>query len=154
MFAYKKVTVSLNDSVMGELVALSKAWAEEYTCPAYYANDPGEFVNHDVYLVTDEGEIVAYALGHVYVMEEKHSYNEVGETAFELDEIVVAKAYRNRGIGKTLFRFIEQDVANRVEVIHLVATSFQYERLLHFYIEEVGMTFNHAVLVKRTFFAQ
>lgn len=152
MFAYKKVTVSLKDNVIEELVALSKAWAEEYTCPAYNANDPGEFVNHDVYLVTDEGKVVAYALGHVYVMEEKHTYNEIGETAFELDEIVVAKSYRNRGIGKTLFRFIEQDVSDRVEVIRLVATSFQYERLLHFYVEEVGMTFNHAVLVKRTSF--
>lgn len=150
MLAYKKVTVSLKDNVIEELVSLSKAWAEEYTCPAYNANEPSEFVGHEVYLVTDDGKVVAYALGHVYVIEEKHSYNAAGEKAFELDEIVVEKSYRNRGIGKALFRFVEQDVSDRVEVIRLVATSFQYERLLHFYIEEVGMTFNHAVLVKRT----
>lgn len=93
--------------------------------------------------------IVAYALGNAKVLEERASYNEVGEKAFELDEIYVASAYRDKGIGRALYTFIEEDVCDRVDVIGVIATSYEYGRLLKFYVDDLGMSFNHALLIKR-----
>ena len=36
-----------------------------------------------------------------------------------------------------------------VDVIGVIATSYEYKRLLKFYVEELNMNFNHALLVKR-----
>ena len=138
MIEYKKVRVRAQDCVLDELLRLSKLWANENCCPAYYENDATEYINHDVYLAIDEGIIIAYALGHISVQKEETSFNKIGEKAFELDEIYVVRTHRDKGIGKELYRFLE------------IATSYQYNRLLKFYIEELGLQFNHALLVKRT----
>ena len=149
MIEYNKVKVAENDKYIDDLLMLSKAWADENSCPAYYENEASEFIEHEVYIATDDDRIVAYALGSIRVLEEKTSYNDVGEKAFELDEIYVAADYRNRGIGKALYKFIENDVRDRVDVIGVIATSYEYKRLLKFYIEDLDMRFNHALLVKR-----
>ena len=60
-----------------------------------------------------------------------------------IDEII-------KGIGKSLYRFLEKDIWDSVDVIGVTATSYQYNRLLKFYIEELGLQFNHALLTKRT----
>ncbi len=79
MIEYKKIKVSENDNYIDSLLKLSKAWADENSCPAYYEND----------------------------------------------------------------------VQGRVDVIGVIATSYEYKRLLNFYVEELNMNFNHALLVKR-----
>ena len=53
-------------------------------------------------------------------------------------------------MGKSLYRFLEKDIWDSVDVIGVTATSYQYNRLLKFYIEELGLQFNHALLTKRT----
>ena len=150
MIEYKKVTVRHDDKIMGELLSLSKTWAAERSCPAYYENEPEEFINHSVYIATDYDRIVAYALGNIIELKEKTSYNEIGEKSFELDEIYVASDYRNRGIGKALYKFVEEDVRDKVDVIGVIATSYEYEKLLKFYVKDLDLSFNHALLVKRT----
>lgn len=146
---YKKINVSENDKYLETLLNLSKEWAAEKSCPAYYENERNDIINYEVYIAMDNNQIVAYALGTVKELEEKTSYNEVGEKAFELDEIYVTANYRNKGIGKALYQFIENDVRDRVDVIGVIATSYEYKKLLKFYIEDLNMNFNHALLVKR-----
>ena len=150
MIKYIKINASADDKCMEELLALSKAWAEEHSCPAYYENEAAEFIDHDVYVAADDGRIVAYALGSIKELKEKTSYNEIGEKAFELDELYVDAGYRNRGIGRSLYKFVEADVRDRVDVIGVIAASFDHKRLLRFYVDDLDMTFNHALLVKRT----
>lgn len=150
MIKYKKVKVTAQDPVLDELLRLSEAWADEDCCPAYYKNNPAEFIDKDVYLGVEENCIIGYAFGHISVQKEATSYNKVGEKAFELDEIYIMPTYRNKGIGRELYRFLEKDVQNSVDVIGVIATSYQYNRLLKFYIEELDLQFNHALLVKRT----
>ena len=149
MIEYKKIQVSEDDKYIEELLNLSKAWANEGCCSAYYENEPDEFINHEVYIAIDQERIIAYALGNVRALEEKTSYNTVGEKCFELDEIFVDAKYRNQGIGQDLFRFIEQDVKTRVDLIGTIATSNNYDELLRFYIDELSMEFKHALLIKR-----
>ena len=138
-----------DEAYLAALQELSQAWAEEKSCPAYYANDASEFLEKEAYVAEDDGRVAAYALGHAKELTEKTSYNRVGETAFELDEIYVAKEYRGRGVGKALFRFVEENARGRADVLALIAASYRYGDLLRFYIDELGMTFNHALLVKR-----
>ena len=149
MIEYKKIIVSGKDKYIDELLKLSKAWADENSCPAYYANEPSDFIDREVYIATESNQVVAYAIGDIKVLEEKTSYNDVGEKAFELDELYVDANYRDKGIGKALYKYIESDVFDKVAVIGVIATSYEYKRLLKFYVEELNMNFNHALLVKR-----
>lgn len=149
MIEYKKVKVFDNDKYLEKLLKLSKEWAVEKSCPAYYENNHNEFINNEIYIAVDNNQIVAYALGNVKALEEKTSFNEVGEKAFELDEIYVTASYRDKGVGKALYQFVEDDVCDRVDMIKVIATSYEHKKLLKFYIEDLNMNFNHTLLVKR-----
>lgn len=146
---YKKIIVSENDEYLNTLLKLSKNWADEKICPSYRANTPDALIGCEVYVVEHHNEIIAYALGNIKTLKEKTSYNAIGERVFKLDEIFVSVEYRNKGIGKKLYRFIEADVCTRVDLISVIATSYAYKELLKFYIDELDMEFNHALLVKR-----
>ena len=134
--------------LVDELIALSAEWAGERSCAGYYANDADEYFDKELYVARADGKTVGYALGHIKTLEDKTSYNAVGEKAFELDELFVTEAFRGKGIASALFRFAENDV--NVDVIALTAATKHYKALLKLYIEELGMSFNHALLVKRT----
>ena len=145
-----KENAETNAELLSELAALSTEWASEGSCPGYYANDAEEYFDKELYTARVEGKTVGYALGHIKVLEEKTSYNAVGEKAFELDELFVTAAFRGQGIARALFHFVENDVRDRVDVIGLTAATKHYKQLLKLYIEELGMSFNHALLLKRT----
>ncbi|MBR3298772.1 MAG: GNAT family N-acetyltransferase [Clostridia bacterium] len=148
--AINKENTRENAELLAELAALSTEWAGEGSCAGYYPNDASEYFDKELYIALVDGKTVGYALGHIKVLEEKTSYNSVGEKAFELDELFVTAAFRGRGIARSLFRFAENDVRDRVDVIGLTAATKHYKQLLKLYIEELGMSFNHALLVKRT----
>ncbi len=138
-------------SYLEDLLGLSKAWADEKTCPSYGANERDAFLDTDIYAALDGERIVAYAMGHTRVLEgQTTSYHRAGETAFELDELYVLPDYRAAGVGRALYRFLESAVARQADVIELYAVSYRYKDLLRFYCDELGMSFNHALLVKRT----
>lgn len=145
-----KENAETNAELLSELIALSAEWAGEGSCAGYYANDASEYFDKELYIAPVDGKTVGYALGHIKTLEEKTSYNAVGEKAFELDELFVTAAFRGQGIARALFRFAENDVRGRVDVIGLTAATKHYKQLLKLYIEELGMSFNHALLVKRT----
>lgn len=135
---------------LDQLLSLSRDWAEEKTCPAYYANEEADFLDKDIYVALDGERIVAYAYGEIRELTEATSYNRVGEKAFDLEELYVVPALRDRGVGKALYRFMEEQIRDRVDVIGVTAVSYQYEKLLRFYIRELGFGFKYAQLAKRT----
>lgn len=144
---YKKIVVS-ND-YLNELYNLSKEWYLEKSCPSYSVNNPNYYLDKEIFIALLNNKIIGYSLGKIKELKSKTSYNCIGDKAFELDEMYVSKQYRNKGIGKSLFKFIENYYNNEIDVIKLIATSYEYEKLLKFYIEELGLDFNHALLVKR-----
>ena len=133
-----------------QLLALSRDWAEEKTCPAYYANEEADFLDKDIYIALEGEKIVAYAYGEIKELTEATSYNQIGEKAFDLEELYVIPAWRNRGVGKELYRFLEEQIREQVDVIGVTAVSYQYEKLLRLYIDELGFDFKYAQLAKRT----
>ena len=151
---YDRVKISREDAAtspadLRALLALSLAWAEEGCCPGYSANDPAEYAGKEIRVARREGRIIAYALGHFRTLDQTTSYGRDGERVFELDELYVLPEYRGRGVGQALFRRLEADVRARADVIELIAASRDYAGLMKLYIDELGMTFNHALLVKR-----
>ena len=151
---YGRVEISREDAAANRadlqaLLALSRAWAEEGCCPGYYANGPDEYAGKEIRVARREGQIIAYALGHFRTLDRATSYGSAGEQVFELDELYVLPEYRGQGVGQALFRRLEADVRARADVIELIAASRDYAGLMKFYIDELGMTFNHALLVKR-----
>lgn len=151
---YKQLTIDtekgdIYQNYLMQVLALSKDWANEKTCPSYQASQLEDFYGSELFLVLQQDRVVAYATGNIKVLNEKTSYNVEGEQAFELEELYVKPTFRHQDIGRNLFRFIEKQMIGKVDLIGLTATSYRYPDLLRFYIDELGMTFNHALLIKR-----
>lgn len=152
---YKKIEINKRTSsesdnkYLKQLIALSKEWEKEKCSPSYDANDENYFIDKEVFVAIVGDKIIAYALGEIKILSEKTSYNIVGEKAFDLDELYVSKSYRDQKVGRQLYSYLESYLSSSVDLIGVIATSFKYNELLNFYINELDMNFNHALLVKR-----
>lgn len=137
------------DAYLPQLLELSRIWSEEKTCPSYSANEAEEYEGKIIAAAWEQEKMVGYALGHIRELEEKTSYNQPGEKCFELDEVYVLPAYRSQGVGKFLVEKLTEEVKGRVDLLAVTAVSYRYKDLLRFYIDELGLDFKYALLVKR-----
>lgn len=131
------------------MVELSKEWELEKSNPSYTTNDAEYFIDKEVWVALFHEKIIGYALGEIKNLKEETSYNKVGEKAFELDELFILKEYRDRKIGRNLFIYLEASIKDEVDLIGVIATTYKYNELLKFYIEDLKLDFNYALLVKR-----
>jgi len=73
-----------------------------------------------------------------------------GTPYFEVDEIYVVPENRGRGVGSALYRFIEEAAQKEgMEYVMLTTATKDFRRILHFYIDEMGMEFWSARLFKK-----
>ena len=72
----------------------------------------------------------------------------VPELAPQPQDYVVPER-RSQGIGRELFAFAEKTLAGEAEQILLGTATKDWRRILHFYIEELGMDFWSARLFKK-----
>ena len=73
-----------------------------------------------------------------------------GTDYFEVEELYVVPECRGQGVGKVLFSFAEAVVkAEGIDYLMLSTATKDYRRILHFYIDELGMEFWSARLFKR-----
>lgn len=135
-----------SDTTM-QLVNLSKKWEEENCTWGIVANTENDLAE-PVFVAEENGVIVGYALGHYYTVEQKTSYIPIGAKCFMLDEIYVLPQYRNKGIGKELFKLVEKFANNTCEYLTLSTSTKNYKSILHFYVDELEMTFHSAFLIK------
>lgn len=146
MIIYKKQ--GLDENTVNQLVRLSEKWVEEDCSWGMVANGE-EDLSTPLYLAYEGDSIVGYAFGHFEVRESKNSYIEIGARCFYLDELYVLPTYRSQGIGKKLFRLLEEDVKKDCEYITLATSTKDYKRVLHFYVDELDMIFHSALLIKK-----
>ena len=137
----------LDDDIIVQLVNLSKKWESENCTWGIIANTKDDLVE-PVFVAEDNGVIIGYALGHYYTVEEKTSYIPIGTKCFMLDEIYVLPEYRNEGIGKELFKLVEKHAINTCKYLTLSTSTKNYKSILHFYVDELDMTFHSAFLIK------
>ena len=144
----KIVKATLDDKTVDALIELSKEWASENITYGYRANQRSD-LNEPCFLAIDDNQIIGYIFGHYYDNEKFIADIQVGDKCFDVDELFVKKEYRSQGIGKKLFHALEEEVKNNVSYITLPTATKDWQRILHFYDDEVGMTFHSAFLFKK-----
>ncbi len=72
-----------------------------------------------------------------------------GTACFEVEELYVKPAYRSQGVGSALFRYAEEAVHGEAEFVTLGTATKNFQAILHFYINELGMEFWSARLFKK-----
>ena len=138
----------LNDEILQELIALSVEWENEDSCYGYRSNRKDDIEGNRIFIAEEKGEIIAYLFGHSAESKDQSSIIPDGTACFEVMEIYVRKEYRNQGIGTRLFNYAEEQISD--DYITLSTATKNWKAILHFYIDELDMTFHSARLFKKT----
>lgn len=146
MIEFKKAI--FDEYTINQLIELSKIWADENISFGLIPNSKDD-LKEPCFIALDNNKIVGYIFGHYYEENKKRSYISVGEKCFDVDELYVLERYRSQGIGKKLFKMLEDEVKDKVVYITLATSTKNYHKILKFYDEEVGMTFHNAFLIKK-----
>lgn len=139
----------LTDQLADVLITLSCDWEAENSCRGYRRNTREDFESCRIFTASDGSDIVGYLFGHPEITGKSTSVMPGGTPVFEADELYIKPAYRNRGIGKQLFRYAEEAVRDEAEYIMVSTASKNWRAILHFYLEELDMEFWSARLFRK-----
>lgn len=140
---------ALNDRVAEELIALSVDWEAENSSHGYRRNGIEDLEGNRVFLAEEKGEIIGYLFGKLEKAKTTSSIMPEGTACFEVEELYVKPAYRSQGVGSALFRYAEEAVRGEAEFVTLGTATKNFQAILHFYINELGMEFWSARLFKK-----
>lgn len=135
--------------LLEQLIALSEDWERENSSHGYRKNAPADIEGNRVFAAVEDGAVIGYLFGHEEVIEKATSIYPAGTASFEIEELYVKPQFRNKGIGRALFRYVEKKLAGKVDMILLGTATKDFRSILHFYIDELGMEFWSARLFKR-----
>ena len=141
--------VSLTGAVMEELIRLSSEWEAENSCYGYRRNEPADIEGNRIFIAEESGRIIGYLFGHTEKAVKMTSIMPDGTVYFEVEELYVSPAFRSQGIGRKLFRLLEQTVAGETEYLMLSTAAKNRKAILHFYLDELDMEFWSARLFKK-----
>ncbi|MCH5271654.1 MAG: GNAT family N-acetyltransferase [Lachnospiraceae bacterium] len=141
--------VNATEDVVEQLISLSEYWEKENSCHGYQKNTLDDIKGNRIFLAVEDNIVIGYLLGHKAVAEKATSVYQADTNYFEIEELYVIPAFRNKGIGKRLFEYVEREVAAEVDMIMLSTATKNFRAILHFYIDELGMEFWSARLFKK-----
>ena len=139
----------MNEDLLQVLIGLSEDWEKENSTWGYRKNEREDLKNRRIFTAEEDGEILAYLFGRIEETARRNSFVREGTPVFELEELYVRPEYRNRSLGRQLFRYAEEILKKDTDWIFLSTATRNYKAILHFYIEEVGMEFWSARLCKK-----
>ena len=146
----KLYEAELTDELLTTLITMSAAWEAENSTHGYRTNDRSDIDGNRIFLAERNGEVLGYLFGHKTAAERTNSIMEEGTAFFEIEELYVTPEHRSEGIGKKLFAFAEQTVqAGGIGYLMLSTATKDCKRILHFYLDELGMDFWSARLYKK-----
>ena len=131
------------------LIRLSEDWENENSCRGYRRNRTDDIEGNRIFAAFEGEEMVGYLFGHIESSKNNSSVMPDGTAFFEAEELYVKPAYRNRGIGRALFKRVEEAVRDEAEYILLSTATKNWKAIFRFYIDELGMEFWNARLFKR-----
>ena len=138
----------LTETLLAELIALSVDWESEDSCRGYRRNGREDVEGQTIFCARENGVLVGSLFGECCEQKENSSVLQKGERFFELAELYVVPACRSAGVGRALFRAAEEALRGETRMILLGTATKDWRRILHFYIEELGMDFWSARLFK------
>ncbi len=131
------------------LTKLSSDWEEENSCHGYQRNQAEHFAKYRVFIVEFEGEVIGYLFGTVEHSKNMTAMMPAGSTYFEVEELYIDSRFRSQGIGRAFMQYLETILLSEgIDKMVLSTATKDYKRILHFYIDEMGMSFWHAKLFK------
>jgi len=140
----------INETVLAKLISLSEDWEKENSSHGYRRNTPEDIIGNRIFLAEERGEVLGYLLGKECTAAQTNSIMEAGTLYFEIEELYVIPERRSTGIGRRLYISAENTLkSEHIQYILLSTATRNYRRILHFYIEEMGMDFWSARLYKR-----
>ena len=138
----------LTEEVLNELIRMSEDWEKENSCHGYRKNDKSDIDGNRIFLAYDDA-VIGYLFGYAEKSKESSSIMPDGTPCFEIEELYVRPEYRNQGIGRKLFDFVENTVRGEVDYLMLSTATKNWKAILHFYLDELDMNFWNARLFKR-----
>ncbi len=141
--------VDLTAEVEALLIHFSNLWEKEDSCFGYRANSHEDLENEIIYLAYEGKEVIAYLFGHYELTEKNSVAVPQNSKCFEVEELYVLPEQRSKGIGTELFRFLEKDIEKDTDFITLSTATKNHRAILHFYIDELDMSFWSARLFKK-----
>jgi len=140
----------LNDELLKKLISMSADWETEDSTYGYRKNDRSDIEGNRIFLAEQDGKLLGYLFGQEAKSERATSIMVDGTPYFEVEELYVTPECRNQGVGRALFQFVEQELkAVGIEYMMLSTATKNYKKILHFYIDELGMDFWSARLFKK-----
>ena len=129
------------------VLAMSDALIAESCCNGLVPDDLEYLRRYRIQLAEADGQIIGYAYGEKTVSSRNIGDCRKGDSFYDLEMIYVKPEFRNAGAGRLLFA-AQQDYARELGLatMSLTAVSKEWKRLLHFYIDELGMDFFWATL--------
>lgn len=122
-----------------EISALSALWEKENITYGYAACSPGMLSEYSAFCAKINNQCIGYLFGkkmiaeNICVLPDDSSY-------FEIEDFYVIPEFRNRGIGKQLYEFVEQNLKlEGTQGILLSSATMNYKRVQEFYTSQVGM---------------
>ena len=141
---------SLDYQLLETLISFSEDWEGENSCHGYRKNDRSDIDGNRIFLAAEGEEILGYLFGKTEKSERDTSIMPKETVYFEIEELYVIPQRRSQGVGRELFQFAEDTLrAEGMPYLMLSTATKDYKRILHFYIEEMGMEFWSARLFKR-----
>ena len=126
------------------LADLSAQWAAEDLTWSFSADRAEYFADKRCWVARGEdGAVLGYLAGYMAEAPKMTGILPEGTPYFELDEVYVRPDARNAGVGGRLFLHLRQvlKAERKNKAILLSAANKDYEPLLRFYIQQMGMTF-------------
>ncbi len=142
---------TLDERLSGVLLSLSADWEAEGSCWGYRKNTAEDLENRRVWTAEQNGRVIGYLFGLIEASKRASSVMPDGTPYFEIEEIYVSPAYRNRQIGKRLFQAAEEALRREGQAafVMLSTATKNWKAILHFYLDELDMTFWNARLFKQ-----
>ena len=141
--------VELDEKILETLIRMSETWAAEQSCHGYRKNGREDIEGNRIFLACDGETVLGYLFGHAERAERDTSIMPKDTPYFEVEELFTKPAYRGQGIGRRLFEFAERAVSDEVEFVMLTTATKNWNAILHFYLDELGMEFWSARLFRR-----
>ena len=143
---YKKA--KLDEDTLTQLIDLSYLWEKEDITYGLRHNEKSD-LKEPCFIAIDNNKIVGYVFGEYEVNETHSSFANIGDKFFYISELYVHPLYRNKGIGKTLYNLIEEEVKDKVDFITLGTATKDYKKILNFYVDGSGMSVHSSYLFKK-----